>query len=130
MRLGYFREFKHGDIVLLSCDPKGVAALRTNLAAAMAKMLPFAIHELATVSERQPARLFVWPVRLAVRRRGDDFIWKISDRELEDVDAKLQPLLSGRAGHQYFDLDRPGTQLMVSVGEYDEDWWTRKVSDS
>jgi hypothetical protein len=129
MRLGHFREFKQGDVVLLSCDPKDVATLRANLAAAMAKKLPLAIHELATVPERQPARLFVWPASLAIRRGGDEFIWKMSDQEPADVDAKLQPLSSTRASHPYFDLDRPGVQLMVSVGEYGEDWWTGKVSD-
>jgi hypothetical protein len=56
LRLGYFENCKGADTVLSSRDPVEVPPLREVLADAMAKGIPFAIHDLAVVSARNPAR--------------------------------------------------------------------------
>jgi hypothetical protein len=123
LRLGYFQEFKGSDMVALSCEPDEVNALRALLSDAMAHGRAVAIHDLAQVSGRHPARLFVCPTAAALQPGRGDFVWRLSQSEFLDVDSKLEALEDSNVGHQYFTL--PGTRatLMVSVGEYSDQWW-------
>jgi hypothetical protein len=125
LHLGYFENFKGADTVLLSCDPVEVPPLRGVLADAMAKGVPFAIHDLAVVSARNPARLVLCPTGAPFRGLGGEFIWQLNHVEFASVDSKLEALEHVRAAHQYFDLDDSDVRLMVSVREYDEAWWHR-----
>jgi hypothetical protein len=125
MRLGYFQEFRGSDMVLLSCGSAEIRALRASLSREFSRGSAVAIHELAKVSDRHPARLFVCPRVASVQSMAGDFVWHLSPHDYSDLDAKLEALESVPTGHQYFEL--PGTQseLMVSVGEYSDDWWQR-----
>jgi hypothetical protein len=84
---------------------------------------PVAIHDVALVSGRHPARLFVLPTSAALNSSELDFAWRISESENADIDSKLAVPESSIAGHQYFTLARTNAKLMVSVGEYSDDWW-------
>jgi hypothetical protein len=53
-----------------------------------------------------------------------DWLWRLTGPEHEGVDSKLE-VLEQQDGHQYFELEPAGAQIMVSVGEYDADWWAR-----
>jgi hypothetical protein len=125
LRLGYFENFKGADTVLLSCDLVEAPLLRGVLADVMAKGVPFAIHDLAVVTARNPARLVLCPAAAPFRGVGGEFIWRLNHVEFASVDSKLEALEHVRAAHQYFDLDRSDVRLMVSIGEYDEAWWDR-----
>src|SRR5215475_7787067 len=124
LHLGYFENFKDADTVLLSCDPLEVAPLRGVLADVMAKGSPFAIHDLAVVPAGNPARLILCPAAAKFRRAGDEFIWRLNHVEFASVDSKLEVLEHVRAAHQYFNLEHSDVRLMISVGEYDEAWWS------
>jgi hypothetical protein len=123
MRLGHFEELNGSDIVLLSCDRAEIGALRASLLQGNSRASAVAIHDLAIVSDRHPARLFVCPKSATVDANSRDFIWRLSDNEYSDVDAKLEALKHVLEGHQYFPLQRSLTELMVSVGEYSDEWW-------
>jgi hypothetical protein len=124
LHLGYFENFKEGDdTVLLSCDRIEVPPLRGVLADAMAKGVPFVIHDLAMVSTRNPARIVLCPAAVRFRRAGDEFIWRLNHVEFASVDSKLEVLEHVRAAHQCFNLENTGVTLVVSVNEYDEAWW-------
>jgi hypothetical protein len=123
MRLGHFQEFKGGDIVLLSCDCAEIGVLRASLSRGISGGSSIAIHDLANVSVRYPARLFVCPKTTTVDANTRDFVWHLSDNEYSDLDGKLEPLQRVIAGHQYFSLPGTPTELMVSVGEYSDEWW-------
>jgi hypothetical protein len=125
LRLGYFGNFKGADTVLLSCDPLEVPPFRGVLADVMARGVPFAIHDLAVVSARNPARLVLCPAAAPFRGVGDEFIWRLNHVEFASVDSKLEVLEHVRAGHQYFSFNKSDAQLIVSVGEYDEACWNR-----
>lgn len=64
--------------------------------------------------------MFLEETALPYRR---DFVWRLSDNEYSDLDAKLEALESVLAGHQYFPLPGTSSKLMVSVGEYSDHWW-------
>jgi hypothetical protein len=118
-RLGYFRGFKGGNTVLLALDRADVSVLCRSIAAAVNNEEPLAIHEMALVAKQHAVRLFVYSESMCVSVGEGNWAWSI---DLEDVDPKLKVLEHGN-GHQYFDLEPKGTQLIVSVGEYDEQWW-------
>jgi hypothetical protein len=125
MRLGYFQEFKGSDVVLLSCDCAEIGVLRASLAQGVPRGSAVAIHDLAKVSARFPARLFVCPKVATVDATSRDFIWRLSDNEYSDLDSKLEALEKVISGHQYFSLPSTPSMLMVSVGEYSDHWWQR-----
>jgi hypothetical protein len=123
MRLGYFEEFKGSDTVLLACDGGEIGVLRASLSRSIPHGSVVAIHDLAKVSDRYPARLFVCPKTATVDATSRDFVWRLSDNEYSDFDSKLEVLESVIAGHQYFPLPGTPSTLMVSVGEYSDQWW-------
>jgi hypothetical protein len=125
MRLGHFQKFKGSDMVLLSCDGAEISILRTSLSQGIPHGSVVAIHDLAKVSDRHPARLFVCPKAVALDASSGDFVWRLSDNEYSDLDSKLEVLESAIAGHQYFPLPGTLSTLMVSVGEYSDQWWQR-----
>jgi len=123
MHLGYFPDFKLGDIVLVSCDCAEIGKLRASLSQHFSRGAAVAIHEVASVSLRFPARLFVLPQGAAVNAINLDFVLRLRDNEYSDLDAKLKPLESVLAGHRYFPLPGTSSEIMVSVGEYTDEWW-------
>jgi hypothetical protein len=86
-----------------------------------------AIHDLAKVSDRFPARLFVCPKAATIDATSRDFVCRLSENEYSDLDSKLQALESVIAGHQYFPLSGTSATLMVSVGEYSDQWWQQNA---
>jgi len=104
MRLGHFQEFKSSDMVLLSCDGAEIGILRASLSQGIPHGSVVAIHDLAKVSDRHPARLFVCSKAVPIDATSRDFVWRLSDNEYSDLDSKLEVLESAIAGHQYFPL--------------------------
>ena len=123
MRLGHFQEFNGGDIVLLSGDSAEIGTLRASLSRDISRGSAVAIHDLAKISDRYPARLFVCPKTATVQATTGDLVWRITANDYSDLDAKLEALESVAAGHQYFPLPGTPSELMVSVGEYSDHWW-------
>jgi hypothetical protein len=123
MRLGHFEELKGSDIVLLSCDSAEITMLRASISRGISRGSAVAIHDLAKVSHRYPARLFLCPQAATVDTTTGDFVWRLGDNEYSDLDGKLEALEDVIAGHQYFPLPGISSELMVSVGEYSDQWW-------
>jgi len=120
MNLGYFEDFKGQNTVLLSGLCTEIADLKSQVRGfAQSGRNEIAIHDFAAVSSRHPVHLIL--SKLPTSSTG--FHWVCSVVELVTVQAKLAALTRGKPGHQYFDLAQADTQLMVSVGEYDDTWW-------
>ena len=120
MNIGYFPDFKGAQTVLLCGLPTELADLKSQVRAfARSERTELPIHEVATVSSKHPVQLVLskHPTSTA------GFHWVCSADALSTVEGKLAPLIRGTPGHQYFDLAQVGTQLMVSVGEFDDAWW-------
>jgi hypothetical protein len=128
LRLGFFEDFRGADTVLLSGTALGIHNLVERIrrfAVSSEQELP--IHEFAAVSADQPARLFVVRSPRTCGGVGDaSFTWICPPLEVEDILGKLAALGERESGHQYFDLPGSDVQLIVSVGEYDALWWSRR----
>lgn len=111
MRIGFFPKFKNSDCVLLS----GTALEITNLSAQLVDSSVLKLHEVATVSIRHP-------VQLLASRQANRAVatWVFSSADIE----KLGALAQTGKGHQYFELTGSTATFMVSVGEYDDTWWS------
>jgi opacity protein-like surface antigen len=57
--------------------------------------------------------------------RDTEFVVSVSGYWAVRVKEKLKPLLLAGSGHQYFDVTPSTAVLVVSVGEYDANWWRR-----
>jgi hypothetical protein len=123
LRLGFFREFKGGDIVLLDGEPESFKHLSALLGEFAASTEPrLSIHSVSAVSLRHPVQLFA---SRTCHNVGAQFCWLCSAAEISTVQGMLESLSGCGTGHQYFNLIGSSTQLMVSVGEYGESWWGR-----
>lgn len=84
------------------------------------------VNTLAHVSSLHPVTL--WLAKSAGDAKGlDGFVWVCGKDQIEVIREKLQPLIDSTSGHQYFDDFGDEVQLLVSVGEYDERWWTSQA---
>ncbi|MFN0315074.1 MAG: hypothetical protein ACKVQA_08555 [Burkholderiales bacterium] len=128
LRLGFFEDFKGADTVLLSGSVLGIRNLVGRIrafAASSEQELP--IHEFAAVSAHQPAKLFVVRTPRTSGGAGNaSFAWVCPPLEIEDVLGMLSAIAERGLGHHYFDLLASEVQLIVSVGEYDDPWWSRR----
>ena len=125
LHLGFFKDFKFRDSVLLEGSARDIEQLAEYIAAfASSHESALAIHSLASVAPNHPAQLFVSHSARRTSFQGvAQFSWLCSSEELPTVLGKLQPLATSRSGHQYFDLIGSTVQLIVSVGEYGLSWW-------
>jgi hypothetical protein len=125
LELGFLKDFKGADSVLLAASSAGVASLVQRLRAFVGssdEQLP--LHEIAWVAPKHSAELFfVRSTAAAVDAKRKRFNVLCSSATFNDLSAKLLTLANSRSGHQYFDLMDSPAQLVVSVGEYDETIW-------
>ena len=125
LHLGFFKDFKWSDSVLLA----GTSHDIENLSSVLGKFVEsndsqFPIHSLASIAARHHAQLFTHRSVQEQEHSGPTtFFWLCSPSYLPDIQAKLLALMQSGNGHQYFKLEGSDTQLIVSVGEYSDSWW-------
>lgn len=125
LHLGFFPDFKWSDSVLLSGTTHDIE----NLSLALGKFVEskaqqFPIHNLASIAPRHYAHLFAQSATSNTHHSNQpQFSWLCASSSLPDIQGKLLALARSGNGHQYFDLDGSDTQLVVSVGEYNDNWW-------
>ncbi len=125
LHLGFFPDFKWSDSVLLSGTTHDIE----NLSLALGKFVEskeqqFPIHNLASIAPRHQALLFAQRATEEPHHSNPaQFSWQCTSSSLSDIQAKLLTLVRSNNGHQYFDLEGSDTQLIVSVGEYNDSWW-------
>ena len=122
LHLGLFQQFKGSDTLLISGTPDDILHLSDRLgdfAASGAASWP--VHGLARAPASNSAELFAsrepYP-------HATGHVWVCSPDSVSAIRGKLQALASSGLGHHYFDLLDSPIQLMVSVGEYSESWWS------
>jgi hypothetical protein len=121
VNLGFFRDFKGADSVLLDGTSEDIALLSTRLGEFMVSTEPLlAIHDIATVSSRHPVQLFA---SRSAHTSSPGFLWLCSPTDFDSIQGMLEPLANSRSGHQYFTLVNSPAHLVVSVGEYGDAWW-------
>jgi len=125
LHLGFFPDFKWADSVLLTGNAHDIESLSSALGKFVeANEHQFPIHNLASVAPRHQVQLFAQrATQEAQRSKPLQFSWLCTSSSLSDIQAKLLALVHSGNGHQYFDLEGADTQLIVSVGEYNDSWW-------
>ena len=124
MNIGHFPGLKGYDAVLISCGQDELDGLRGVAREAVSSRLPVSITDYCFVSQTIPAdlQLFAAATGVLVPSLANRFVWRIDSSLYSSLDGLLEGLV-GPTGHQYFDLDGRDTILVVSVGEYDDNWW-------
>lgn len=114
--LGRFSNFKGADTVLLDCSAEGIAQLVSCLRSMTGT--PRAIHAISNVMPGRQTKLFASAAPIP-----NENTLVIDEEALADIAGKLLGLAKAGSGHQYFDIVGPSTTLLVSIGEYGEEWW-------
>jgi hypothetical protein len=124
LHLGLFRKFKGYDAaILVAADNKGLTALFAAVDAAVANpQILIAVHDLCEVSVKHGVSLYVSAAE-HFHVRDAEYVLSVSSYWAATVKEKLQPLLLAGSGHRYFDVTPSTAMLVVSVGEYDANWW-------
>lgn len=127
MNIGYFQNFQGNDSVLLDCTEQEIEDISNQLGnSSINSGHELAVHELAVVSQQNPVQLFVlFSSAQPKQNKNGTFYWLCTDDELMNIKDKLKYLSSAGVGHQYFSLAGSSAQLIVSVGEYGESWWSQ-----
>jgi len=124
VHIGFFRDFKSADTVLIDGDSRGLHLHADALRGIAADGRPTAIHELPFVEIHHGIRIFARRTEHDAGESisGVDVTWRRSASGWEEAAERVEILASVTAGHQYLDaLD--GVCVMASIGEYGEQWW-------
>jgi hypothetical protein len=124
LHLGLFENFKsEAQIVLCSGNSKDMEflfLLVTSLYSGDQKLIP--LHNEAFVAPNHPVKLFA-ARSLPKKQTAGEFVWLCSGEAGLDIPGMIKPLMAGLAGHQYFELAEGKGTLMISVNEYNDEWW-------
>jgi hypothetical protein len=137
IHIGRFDRFKGGTTVLIEVDAAGLTtlvALVRSLVDGSQQRAEF--HRLPAATAHGGVTLVgeVTQHDLGLREvRHDEWIWCLSKTSWEDRSDLLSGLEGATSGHQYLEGPKSGRryldactdpiQVIVSTGEYAEDWW-------
>jgi hypothetical protein len=116
LRLGLFT-FKNDDVLLLAGDRPALLDLAKALETARKHQAVAAVHEIAEVSQKYPAKLY------AARKpdaplTGNEFYWPVDNDALDKV-----RLLADSGSERYFELSNSMLLLVSAIQTYNTAWW-------
>lgn len=124
LRLGLFENFKsEAKMVLCSGnheDMKFLLSLVTRVHSGDQESIP--LHNEAFVVPNHSVKLFA-ARSLPKRQAAGEFALLCSGEAGLDILGMIKSLTEGGAGHQYFDLAEGMGTLMISLNEYNDEWW-------
>jgi hypothetical protein len=131
LRIGYFKNFKGADTLLVCGDEQALQQLADRLRfLENPDASPLNLHQLSFVQVHRGVQLTAYPVdrELGVRRTASAscFSWHHSQEGWLEATEKIEAVARGSAGHCYLG-EHPARDaaIMVSKGEYDDAWWER-----
>jgi len=126
IRVGFFEDFKSADTLLIDVDRDGLHSLIAWLRGAISS-------DPKNRDQHCPGSVVQAGLRVELLRRRDDtgilrtaegaFVWQRSEDGWTDILALLAAMEAG-ACHQYLDGPRDEVQVMASIGEYADGWWS------
>lgn len=127
LRVGFFRDFKTRDTLLLDGDRDALRQLADTCRRVAHDGSTIALHDLPFVEVHHGLRIIaiVGPRHSGATVNGVDIHWERSKSGWLDTVEKLEALAGAAVGHQYLDAIKDLTQVMASSGEYDNEWWAR-----
>lgn len=125
LRLGLFENFKsEAKMVVCSGNREDMAhllSLVTRVHSGVQDSVP--LHDEVVVAPNHPTKLFL-AQSLPPRQATNEFSLLFSDDVGREIHEKITSLKGVVHGHQYFELAGNKGTLMISVDEYDDEWWT------
>lgn len=132
IRVGFFKNFKGEDTLLIDVDVEGLRNLMAWLRDVMSSGRTVLLSACPGVSLQPGLRVEVIRSRQdagLLRTAETAFMWQRSEDGWTDIIELLAPLEAG-ACHQYLRGPRDDVRVMASIGEYGEEWWKRHGSRS
>lgn len=132
VRMGFFREFKGRNVVLLSGSRLAMAKLASSLRRLEERGAePNALHSLPFVEALENVRLTAYPAGAEEYLRREDgdqttFHWRLKPEGWLEAAEKIEVVgATSGAGHAYLSTlgGADDVCVMVSVGEYSDEWW-------
>jgi hypothetical protein len=109
IRVGFFKDFKSADTLMIDIDHEGlhtlIAWLRMDMPSGL--MTPISNCPASVIQSGLQVKLL---------------------RVVEDVGIVRTAAMEAGACHQYLDGPRDDLQIMASIGEYGDAWWQRHES--
>lgn len=125
IRVGFFRNFKGSDSVLIDADHKSMAALQRLFSRLASGSSPLDITAESDVIRYRNIALLaeLSETNGRVRETTTGLLkWSGTSAYWTDAEAKIVALCGVKAGHQYL-VEEGAVQVVVSLGEYGADWW-------
>jgi hypothetical protein len=128
IQVGRFDDFKGSDTLLIDCDQNGLQSLIDVLkdvgtrgeASTLGQCVGAVVHGGISVAVERSRK----DVGL-VAAQSRDFLWQRSSEAWLEVVEKLEAMQRSGPGHQYLsNAPADVLQIIVSVDEYGEDWWS------
>ena len=126
LRLGLFDNFKpdYTQTILLSGHREDMELLMALLSPVLSgRQESVALHDRVLMAPNHRVKVFALRA-LPEKQNADEFFLLCSNELGLEIRDKIKPLMAVNTGHQYFDLTGKKGVLMISVGEYDDSWWT------
>ena len=119
LKMGFFEYFKGSNTVLLEGGPIDISQLIERIDKFLISSAEeLSVNSFATVSQTHPAKLFI---RKSIPEKENGYYWIINVDDWKRIKNML--VLLRPPSHQYFILSTQNTQLLISTGEYGEEWW-------
>ena len=125
IRVGFFENFKGADTLLIDVNAQGLRDLVAWVREVIASSQGMSLSSCSDVSLRLGIHVeaVCAPDDAGLVRTADkDFVWQHSMDGWTDIADKLAAMQAGHC-HQYLDGSRDGVQIVVSIGEYGDNWW-------
>jgi hypothetical protein len=126
VHIGFFRDFKSSDTVLIEGDSNGIRLLADTFRRLATNGAPIAIHELPFVEVHHGIRLVATLADddAGASINGLEISWERSADGWREAAEKVDALVeTARPGHQYLDSARDQITVEASCGEYGDSWW-------
>ena len=127
IRVGFFDDFKGADTLLIDVNADGLRCLIAWIREVMSSGRQIALSECPGVTLQAGTRVEASCVRDdagLLRTATSAFVWQRSAEGWTDVVDKLAAMETGGC-HQYLDGLRDDVRVIASIGEYDDEWWSR-----
>jgi hypothetical protein len=127
VRIGYIEDFKGDQTLLIEGDQLGLTEL-ARLLEALGTRTQTAIHlhslGFVAMQGKIEVNAIQTPQDLGILRAGQIFLWQRSSTGWAAVGAKILGVAQQGKCHQYLDTSADEVAVVVSTGEYGDQWPT------
>jgi len=131
IRVGFFDDFKGEDSILISVDIHGLLELEFVFDKLSKEKTEIDLIKMKYVDPefRMKIKMVSTNTDEGLIRKNGNFIWELSTEKWDEIRQKVTGLYRiGTKGHHYLDSDSKHNndlQVVLSLNEYDKDFWMR-----